>query len=91
MVRSASTASSTRWVEMIAACVLIAWLLPSPLAATPLLQAATLSDLRVHGNQEISDEEVLALAGVSLGDQVGDDIAVPGRASTCRERPLRRS
>ena len=36
--------------------------------------AETLVDLRVHGNHSIPDEEVLALAGVAVGDTVAPDL-----------------
>ncbi len=34
----------------------------------------TIVEIRVHGNRSIPDEEVLALAGVAVGDQVGQDL-----------------
>ena len=52
-----------------------------PVLLTPVFAQAppteTVVDLRIHGNHTVSDEEVLALAGVAVGDVV-DVAAVDG-------------
>ena len=49
-------------------------LVPSPASPATSDRADTIVELRVHGNQSITDEEVLALAGASVGDRVGDTV-----------------
>lgn len=59
-----------------AACAGVACLLlPASGAAVGVQSTETIVELRVHGNQSISDTEVRALAGVAVGDRVGAGIA----------------
>ena len=58
-------------------CVVLArFLAAGPVAASPRLHTDTIVELRVHGNQALSDEDVLGLAGVAVGDRVGEEIVV---------------
>lgn len=45
---------------------------PSPAGA--LIAAETVAEIRIHGNFSLSDAEVVALAGVALGDAAGPDL-----------------
>ena len=72
MIRSASKCRGTSIVGV----VLVWCLAPGPVAAGPRLQTDTIVELRVHGNQSLSDEDVVGLAGVAVGDRVGDEIVV---------------
>ena len=42
--------------------------------AQPAVGIETIVEIRVHGNQSIPDAEVLALAGIAVGDPVGPDL-----------------
>ena len=58
-------------------CVVLArFLAAGPVAASPRLHTDTIVELRVHGNQALSDEDVLGLAGVAVGDRIGEEIVV---------------
>ncbi len=48
---------------MIAALVLV-WITTTTIAQTP---PETIAEVRVHGNATLSDEAVIALAGVAVG------------------------
>ena len=49
---------------------------PAPSQRARACKTDTIVELRVHGNQSLSDEDVVGLAGVAVGDRVGDEIVV---------------
>ena len=69
------------------------------LAMEPIPTAHTVVEIRVHGNQSLPDAEVLALAGVTVGDPAGTDLEetvrkrlkASGRFETVEVRRLYRS
>ena len=56
---------------------------PARATAGPDSPTETITELRVHGNQALADAEVLALAGVTVGDVVG-----PGMLQSVERRLL---
>ena len=69
------------------------------LAMEPIPTAQAVVEIRVHGNQSLPDAEVLALAGVTVGDPAGTDLEetvrkrleASGRFETVEVRRLYRS
>src|SRR5438552_17607704 len=53
--------------------MLLALLLLVARGASPLQERPTIADIRVHGNAATSDEEVVRLAGVSVGAAYEED------------------
>ena len=63
--------SALRGTAALVLVLTLAFAVPGAFAQGPAPEAPeTVVDLRVHGNHSIPDEEVLALAGVALGDVV---------------------
>ena len=67
-VRRASAAA----LAVVTAALTLALAEPGAFAREPAPE--TVVDVRVHGNHSIPDDEVLALAGVTVGDVVGGDV-----------------
>jgi outer membrane protein assembly factor BamA len=62
----------------LAPLALLAPLAPDQTAHGPFVEdeqqpVETIREIRVHGNAEVTDEDVIRLAGISLGDTVGPD------------------
>ena len=81
------------------AAAVLATMPPEASAAQERAARETVAEIRVHGNLSLSDAEVIALAGVELGDGAGPDLAeavrgrleASGRFETIDVRRLYRS
>ena len=71
--RAVRRVSATALVTAVLALAVTPTLVPRA-AFAQALAPETVVDLRVHGNHSISDDEVLALAGVAIGDVVDMEI-----------------
>ena len=81
------------------AAAVLATMPPEASAAQERMAREAVAEIRVHGNLSLSDAEVIALAGVELGDGAGPDLAeavrgrleASGRFETIDVRRLYRS
>ena len=86
-------------MALASAAAVLATIPPAVSAAQERTGREAVAEIRVHGNLSVSDAEVVALAGVELGDEAGPDLTeavrerleASGRFETIDVRGLYRS
>ncbi len=90
---------ATLWTAVAGAAAILATMPPAVSAAQERMAREAVAEIRVHGNLSLSDAEVIALAGVELGDGAGPELTAAvrerleasGRFETIDVRRLYRS